>query len=344
MEDELDFLKHIFAEECENNITKIRDVEKVALCEGYFISDELNKLLRMLHSIKGSSSMMGYMGITQVAHSLEELFIYLKDNDVSEKEFNYIINLSELALNYILKETKNIQSNTVTLDYGYSITKFINDFLTEKSFENENHKFLEKLRSSNEKRIKPYILKKKDFYILEEKAKRLIHILSLKLEKKVSLKITGTDIVVSENINDKISIAVVQILKNSIDHGIELPEERVENGKNPDGNISIDISEDNDLLIVKISDDGRGLDKDFIFETALKKGILSDSIENYTDSQIYSFIMYPGFTTKSSASMFSGRGIGLDASNGAICSVGGNIKILSEKGKGTTFVIKIPLK
>ncbi len=344
MGDDLDFLKYIFADECGNNIAKISEIEKRALIKNSFDLNEINIILRMLHSIKGSASMMGYMGIAQVSHSLEELYIYMKDSDFSEKEFNYIINLSELALNYILKEISNIETETITFDYGYGITKFITDFLNEKSLEYENQKFIEKLKNSSYKIKKPYTIKKKDFYILEEKSKRLMSILSMQLEKSVELIIKGADTITTESINEKVSIAVLQLIKNSIDHGIETKEERIKSGKKEKGLVIINIYIEKDTLNVIVSDDGLGLDKDEIFKKALEKGIANKSICEYTDEEIYSFILYPGFTTKTSVSMFSGRGIGLDAANGAICSVGGCIIISSQKNKGTSFIIKIPLK
>ena len=344
MGDDLDFLKYIFADECGNNIAKISEMEKEALNKNSFDLNEINIILRILHSIKGSASMMGFMGIAQVSHSLEELYIYMKDSDFSEKEFNYIINLSELALNYILKEISNIETETITFDYGYGITKFITDFLNEKSLEYENQKFLEKLKNSSGKTIKPYKIKKKDFYILEEKSKRLISILSMQLSKSVELIIKGADVITTESINEKVSIAVLQLIKNSVDNGIETKEERLKKGKNEKGIVIIDISKNDDILSVVVSDDGVGLDKQEIFNKALKKGIVNKNINEYTDEEIYSFIMYPGFTTKNTVSMFSGRGIGLDAANGAICSVGGCIIISSKKSEGTSFIIKIPLK
>ena len=340
MEDELDLLSYVFIDECRNHIAKISEIQMNAVSKMNFSDYEMNKILRILHSIKGSSSMMGYMGIAQVSHSLEELFIYFKDNSFSDKEFNYVISLSKMALNYISTEINNIEMKSITSDYGYSITKFINNFLMEKSFESEN--FSNDFCNCEGVNFKPYIIRKNDFRLLERKVKRLVHILSIELNKDVNVIMNGTDTLISDSINDKVSISVIQMINNSMDHGIESSEKRLKLGKDPKGTIKIDINKYDDFIEVSASADGAGLDRDETAAIAFKKGFIKDS--EYTDSEIYSFIMYPGFTTRSNPSLFSGRGIGLDTVKAAIGSVGGCITILSEKNKGTNFIIKIPLK
>ncbi len=114
-------------------------------------------------------------------------------------------------------------------------------------------------------------------------------------------------------------------------------------GKSLDGIITIEIKKTPQRVLVSFRDDGRGLDKNRILEEVHERGIVIKPIEQYTNNEIYSFLLKPGFTTKSRATLFSGRGVGLDVVNAGIASLGGSIQIESCEHMGTTFFMEIPL-
>lgn len=119
--------------------------------------------------------------------------------------------------------------------------------------------------------------------------------------------------------------------------------DREQMGKTPVGEISVEISKAAQKVFVAFRDDGRGLNRDQILQKAKEKGLLKKPESEYEDSEIYAFLLRPGFTTKASATMFSGRGVGLDVVNAAVASLGGSIRIESREYMGTTFFMEFPV-
>ena len=114
-------------------------------------------------------------------------------------------------------------------------------------------------------------------------------------------------------------------------------------GKTPVGEISLEISKAAQKVFVAFHDDGRGLNRNRILEKAKEKGLLKKAEAAYEDSEVYAFLLRPGFTTKASATLFSGRGVGLDVVNAAVAALGGSIRIESREYMGTTFFMEFPV-
>lgn len=176
-----------------------------------------------------------------------------------------------------------------------------------------------------------------------QKMNRIVRDMSNKLSKEVSLEIIGEETEVDKNIIETISDPLMHIIRNSLDHGIESPQERAENGKERTGKIVLEAGNLGGDIFVSVSDDGRGLDRSRILEKAKKQGLLTKPENELSDKEINSFIFMPGFSTKESVSEFSGRGVGMDVVMKNIKKINGNITVESVKGKGTSILIKIPL-
>jgi two-component system chemotaxis sensor kinase CheA len=174
------------------------------------------------------------------------------------------------------------------------------------------------------------------------KLKRLTRDMASKLDKKVQIEVVGEKTEVDKNIIDSISDPLIHLLRNSIDHGIEPPEERFKKGKKEIGNLKLEAKNVGSEVWISIEDDGKGLDTNKILEKAVRQGLVSDD-ENLDKKRIFSFIFKPGFSTKDTASEYSGRGVGMDIVKKNIERIFGNIDVDSEVGKGTIFTIKIPL-
>ena len=172
---------------------------------------------------------------------------------------------------------------------------------------------------------------------------RLAKVMGRELKKEFTVKISGADTEVPRDIYDKVSMAVLQMMKNSMDHGLESKADREQMGKTPVGEISVEISKAAQRVFVAFRDDGRGLNRDQILQKAKEKGLLKKPESEYEDSEIYAFLLRPGFTTKASATLFSGRGVGLDVVNAAVASLGGSIRIESREYMGTTFFMEFPV-
>lgn len=175
------------------------------------------------------------------------------------------------------------------------------------------------------------------------KMDRIVRDMGKKLGKKADLVTEGGDTEVDKTINDAIVDPLMHMIRNSMDHAIEMPEERIAAGKPEVGTVTLSAKNTGGEILITISDDGCGLDADRLLAKARNNGLLTKAEAAYTEKEIFNLILLPGFSTNTDVTEFSGRGVGMDVVRKNIEQVGGTITISSEKGKGTTFTIKIPL-
>ena len=177
-----------------------------------------------------------------------------------------------------------------------------------------------------------------------QKMNRIVRDMKKKLNKDVRLTIIGENTEVDKTIVDSIGDPIMHIVRNSMDHGIEENvEDRIAAGKNPQGEIILSAAHTGSEVIISISDDGQGMDPDKILAKAERNGILSKPASEYSQKEILSLLMLPGFSTNEEVTEFSGRGVGMDVVKKNVESVGGTITITSELGKGSCTSLKIPL-
>ncbi len=171
---------------------------------------------------------------------------------------------------------------------------------------------------------------------------RLVHDVSGKLGKKVELVITGEQTEIDKTVMEKIGDPMVHLIRNSLDHGLESPEERVAAGKPEMGRVELDAYHQGGFIIIDITDDGRGLNTEKIFQKALENGLVTAD-QQLTDNEINELIFKPGFSTADAVSDLSGRGVGMDVVRRNIESLGGHVRVKSEPGHGSTFSVSLPL-
>jgi two-component system chemotaxis sensor kinase CheA len=176
-----------------------------------------------------------------------------------------------------------------------------------------------------------------------QKMHRIVRDMCKKLDKDVQLTLIGEDTEVDKNIIEHISDPLMHLVRNSIDHGIEVIKEREEKGKSKVGTITLEAKNSGSDVLVIIKDDGKGLNKEKIMQRAIDHGLLTKPEQEMTDREIFNLIFLPGFSTKDSVTEFSGRGVGMDVVTKNIESVGGAVSIDSVEGLGTTITLKIPL-
>ena len=172
---------------------------------------------------------------------------------------------------------------------------------------------------------------------------RMVHNIAKDKGKQIEFITEGADVAADKKIIEEIKIPLIHILRNSIDHGIESPQERKEDGKNPVGKITISAKHHENKIIINVTDDGRGLDVEKIKQKALEKGLLTqEEIDNIDEERLVNLIFYPGFTTGDSVTELSGRGLGLDIVHTKISQLNGRVDIFSEFKKGTMVTIELP--
>ena len=171
---------------------------------------------------------------------------------------------------------------------------------------------------------------------------RLVRDLSGKLGKKIELRLEGETTEVDKTVIEKIGDPMVHLVRNSLDHGIEMPDERLAAGKPETGTIELNAYHQGGNIVIEIKDDGRGMDKDKLLGKAIERGLVGED-DLLSDQQIYELIFMPGFSTAEVVSDVSGRGVGMDVVRRNIQELGGSVEIDSELGKGTTITIRLPL-
>ncbi len=171
---------------------------------------------------------------------------------------------------------------------------------------------------------------------------RLVRDLGQRLGKKIELKVTGDTTELDKTVLEKIGDPLVHLVRNSIDHGIEMPDVRLAAGKTEHGTISLHAYHKGGNVIVEVSDDGGGLRKDKILKKALERGLVTNEVE-LSEERILNLIFAPGFSTADVVSDVSGRGVGMDVVRRNILELGGHIQIFSKEGQGSTIRIRLPL-
>jgi two-component system chemotaxis sensor kinase CheA len=171
---------------------------------------------------------------------------------------------------------------------------------------------------------------------------RLVRDLSNKLGKKVELVLTGEQTEVDKTVLEKIGDPLVHLVRNSLDHGLETPEARTAAGKPEQGRLELSAQHESGNIVIRISDDGAGLNREKILRKAIERGLVSEK-EELSDERIDNLIFMPGFSTADQVSDLSGRGVGMDVVKRNINDLGGTVSIQSEPGKGSTVTIRLPL-
>jgi two-component system chemotaxis sensor kinase CheA len=177
---------------------------------------------------------------------------------------------------------------------------------------------------------------------LFQKTSRLVRDLSRKASKQVELELFGEETELDRNIVEDLADPLMHMVRNSVDHGIETPDERTRNGKPATARVTLRAGHQAGQIVIQVSDDGRGLNQAKILRKAVEKGLVSAGTQ-LTEAEIFNLIFHPGFSTAEKITDVSGRGVGMDVVRKHVQKLRGRIDVLSRLGEGTTFLLKLPL-
>lgn len=173
---------------------------------------------------------------------------------------------------------------------------------------------------------------------------RMVRDVSKELNKDIVLHMSGEETELDRTVIDEIGEPLIHIIRNSADHGIEKPEERIAKGKERTGNIWLRAYQDGNNVVIEVDDDGAGIDVEKVRRKILEKGLESEeSINALTDEEIIQYLFMPNFSTSDKVTDLSGRGVGLDVVKTKIEALGGNVEVTTNKGKGSRTIIRLPL-
>jgi len=178
---------------------------------------------------------------------------------------------------------------------------------------------------------------------LLQRAPRIIRDVATAKKKKIKVQTEGEKIFIDKSLLESVEGPFVHMIRNAADHGVEIPEKRLANGKEETGNVLIAISENDESLYIKIKDDGGGINKDIILNKAISNGILTqEAADNLSEQEVFQLLFAPGFSTAEEITDISGRGVGMDVVKKNIEGIGGQIHIKSILTEGSEFTIEIP--
>ena len=173
---------------------------------------------------------------------------------------------------------------------------------------------------------------------------RVVRDLARSLKKEITLELVGEETDLDKNLVEALADPLVHLVRNSVDHGIEMPDDRAAAGKPRMGTVQLSASQEGDHILLTIEDDGKGMDPEKLKDIAISRGVLdSDAAARMSDVEAFNLIFAPGFSTKTEISDISGRGVGMDVVKTKINQLNGTVNIDSQLGKGTRLDIKVPL-
>ena len=173
---------------------------------------------------------------------------------------------------------------------------------------------------------------------------RVVRDLARNLKKEVTLELKGEETDLDKNLVEALADPLVHLVRNAVDHGIEMPDDRADSGKSRNGTVVLSAEQEGDHILLSIQDDGKGMDPKKLQQIAVEKGVMDqDAADRLTDNESFNLIFAPGFSTKTEISDISGRGVGMDVVKTKITQLNGTINIDSVMGKGSKIMIKVPL-
>jgi chemotaxis protein histidine kinase CheA len=263
------------------------------------------KLQRSLHTFKGSARMAGALRAGELIHRMEEAAANRALEGPSE------------FWNQLQSQYENI---------GHMIEQLRNQIDSETT--------PPKTEEITEQQV--------PFANISKRLYRVVRQTGKELGKKASLELTGTEIEIERNLLEKLTAPFEHLLRNAIAHGLEYPQQRESAGKPPVGDIRLSLRRENSEAVFELMDDGAGLDVDALRRKAEEMGLLQVNTEA-SNRQVMQLIFAPGLSTASAVTSISGRGVGMDVVRNEIDVLGGRIAVLSKRGEGTCFIIRMPL-
>ncbi len=305
--------------------------------------EQISTLFRDLHTIKGNAGTYGFEILSLRAHESESLLEKLKTSDATQRPHSILMlqqNLKNMLsiVEDIKKQVRMLagEQNDLVLHIARSRIEYVQNLCEELSHDNKIPASFKKLAYACQQ------INYKTVVQSTKKYKDLVKRVSDNLEKDAEFELLNPTLEIDPKSFEDIDEAIVHIMRNAIDHGIESSQERNSIGKGP-GKICMDYQIIEDTRKITISDDGKGIEGNKLVERAMAKGILDPNVAALmTDHEKCQLIFMQGLSTANHLSTLSGRGLGMDIARDVITKLQGNITVDSQPGKGTTFTILVP--
>lgn len=326
---------------------------------------------RAAHSIKGMAAAMGYDSVQASAHALESALdsIRRRDTKLTPTALVHIFDMCDRLASHVDEVAASARPRAAGADEVFTTApaRYVRvdarrlDSLLDLASE------LEVARRRLEREIAPewdesardafgavarLVTAVRDEVVTArmvpvgqvfERFPRLVRDTARELSKDVEFTLAGAEIELDRSTLDQIGDPVVHLIRNAIDHGIETPAERERAGKPPRGSLSVTVERDGSDVVVRVADDGRGIDKERVLERARAAGLVGADVRSLRDGELVTLLTRSGFSTAERVTRVSGRGVGLDVVDCAVRRLGGAIDLRSVPGRGTTVLVRLPV-
>jgi len=374
MDTELGNLLDVFRTETAENLTSMEQSLLALEAHGRPDTERLQELLRAAHTVKGNSAIVGYDDLTAAAHAFEDQLELLKDGVVPctgalvtqlldavdemrrlscvvrrEPETDKPTDDSRLTTPAARRTTLRVDAGRldVLLDLTGEITiargrisQLLGAAVLADATLGATLWQLEQLHSALQSEVME--LRMVPLGPVLDAQHRTVRDVAVKLDKQVRVIVEGHDVEVDTSIAEQMRDPLLHMVRNAVDHGIEMPSERIAAGKPAMGTITLRASHQAGAVVIELFDDGRGLDRDRIAAKAEARGLVTDAA-SLSDAQVFAQIFQPGFSTAGEVTAVSGRGVGMDVVQRHVHALRGTIDIASAPGQGTRFTIRLPL-
>lgn len=336
--------------------------------------DAIAAAFRAVHSIKGMAAAMGYAAVTERADALESTLDALRrrethvtvsllghmieEGDVLAREIELAVEKpsvtdgapAEPVGEQPRKQATHVRVRASRLDALMNLVGEIEIArgrmareLRRISDEELSNAFDSVSRLLNELREQVIGARTVPVGQVFERFPRLVRETARSLDKEVDFTLDGAEIELDRSILDRIGDPVMHLLRNALDHGIEAASEREQRGKSARGRLTLSAQRESGYVLIRVADDGRGIDRDRVLARARAAGILENDTTALDDTELLRVLAHPGFSTAAAVTSVSGRGVGLDVVDAAVRMLGGAIEIKSIRGRGTAITLRLPL-
>src|SRR5947208_554663 len=338
-------------------------------------------LFRAVHTVKGMAATMGYARVTDLAHRAENLLdlvrrggrpatddllqLLFRARDALERAVRAAGEVEHVTVGGeerrpasgadSLPSAPETKSRHIRVDLGRldGLMDLIGELVTVRGRLNELAAYardpaiddvaIQVSRLSRELQAEIIQARMTPVWQVFDRFPRLVRDLARELGKQVAFRVEGKEIELDRAILDELGDPLLHLLRNAVDHGVESQAERRRRGKKPEAEIVLAAVRERASVAISVSDGGRGIDRKSILERAKRDGVVDPHAEALTDDQLLRVLARPGFSTADAVTSVSGRGVGIEVAVTRIRALGGSIEIRSEEGKGTSFVMRLPV-
>ena len=356
----MDSMTQMFCGESSSIMQEMRDTLAMAREKAIYDQEVVQSIFRGVHTLKADSAMMLFEDMSSLSKDLESALYCFRGEGKYVEDVESFRSVMAAYLDFFEGEVAKLLEGKKPDGDTERLRLRINEYTAEAKRQMDVRGNVQEAPQKRRRRQVYYISPdaeetpvktstihyesdvKMDFGPVAKKMEIVVTEMSQRLSKPVKLLVTGEDTQVKRDTRTKISSALIHMVRNAVDHGIEDAAERESCGKAPMALVRLSFGQQDKELVVSVEDDGAGINREQVLESAKREGRLTKPEEEYTQDEVYQLILQSGVTTTQEVNEYSGRGVGMDVINHNVQEMGGRLEINSQCGQGTKITMYVP--